>query len=340
VTVNVRYLYVILIRASMGIHKSLTFKKFFEQAQRDVWSEIERRIKDEDMLYALKGGKMLRPAMLLLSFRVCTGGGNEGYEKAVESAMGVELAHSASLIHDDIMDGDVNRRGKPALYIKSGIGSAILTGHRMINIAFRISLDHGIKNAQIFLDTWNHTLIGQIKDVDFASHLDKIFNGGHSPEILLREYFKIIDMKTASLFAAACRAGAIEAQAPEEIILLLRDYGREIGLAYQLADDLVDIAEGRIEEGIIMPLIKAYGNNLKDDTIQLLMNGGTTIENELRRRGMDLTKIYEDEIRRHVKKAQKIAVSPLIPNSIYKPLLKEAPAYITNKMAEKVGVLI
>jgi geranylgeranyl pyrophosphate synthase len=322
------------------MHKSLTFKEFFEHAQRDVRREIDRRIKDEDMLYALEGGKLLRPAMLLLSFRACNAGGDTSYERAVESAIGVELAHSASLVHDDIMDGDIKRRGKPALHIKSGVANAILTGHRMINIAFRISLDHGLQNAQIFLDTWNHTLIGQIKDVDFTYHLDKILNGGHSPEILLREYFKIIDMKTASLFAAACRAGAIEADASQDVKSLLRKYGREIGLAYQLADDLVDIAEGKIEEGIIMPLIKACGNNLNEDAIQLLMNGGTTIENELKRRGMNLTKIYEGEIKRHVKKAQEISMSPLIPLSRYKPLLKEAPSYITNKMAEKIGVLI
>jgi len=323
----------------MSIEKLLTFQEFVAHVQDEVRREIDEKIKDKDMRYALEGGKMLRPIMLILSFRVCNGG-DDRYEKALESALGIELAHSASLVHDDIMDGDVSRRGKPALYIKNGIGSAILTGHRMISKAFRISVEHGLENAMIFLDTWDKTLVGQIEDIDLNEHLEKIFNGGNSSELLIKEYFNVIEMKTASLFATACRAGAIEAKAPPEIISLMAEYGRNVGLAYQLADDLVDIAEGRLEEGIIMPLINAYGKNLSGELIEMLKDGRISIEEELKKRGTNLQEVYKQGIIKYVRKAQEIANSPLIPDSIYKPLLKEAPAYITNKMAEKVGVEI
>jgi len=141
----------------MRLHHQ-TFVQFFEWVREEVKREIDRRIKDENIKYALEGGKMLRPALLLLSFKACNGS-EENYYRALESAVGVELAHSASLIHDDIMDNDVERRGKPALHVKTGIGPAILIGHKMISMAFQISLNHGMRDAQIFLDAWNDTLV-------------------------------------------------------------------------------------------------------------------------------------------------------------------------------------
>ncbi|KAA0002614.1 MAG: hypothetical protein DRN33_00780 [Thermoplasmata archaeon] len=323
----------------MSIEKLLTFQEFVAHVQDEVQREINEKIKDKDIRYALEGGKMLRPVMLILSFRACNGG-DDRYEKALESALGIELAHSASLVHDDIMDGDTTRRGKPSLYVKNGIGSAILTGHRMISKAFRISVEHGLENAMIFLDTWDKTLIGQTEDIDLNAHLENILNGGNSSELLIKEYFNVIEMKTASLFATACRAGAIEAKAPPEIISLMAEYGRNVGLAYQLADDLVDIAEGRLEEGIIMPLLNVYGKNINKEIIEMLKDGRISIEDELRKRGTNLQDVYKNGIVKYVRKAQEMANSPLIPDSIYKPLLHEAPAYITNKMAEKVGVTI
>ena len=314
----------------------MTFTDFFQWAQEEVKKEIEKRVQDEDMRYALAGGKMLRPTMLLLSFRACNGE-NERYPRALESAVGVELAHSASLIHDDIMDKDVERRGKPALHVKKGIGAAILTGHKMINMAFRISLSHGIEDAEIFLDTWNETLVGQLKDIDFTAHLEHIIRG-ESPENLIREYFRIIRMKTASLFATACRAGAIEAEASDELRMHMKEYGKEVGVAYQLADDFVDLIEGKMEEGIILPIIKVYGK--VDDTIIQKIEDGNLIREALKKNGSSLKEIYVGEIRKHVSKAKELASSPLIENSIYKELLKEAPSYIVNAMTKSIKVII
>lgn len=322
----------------MPIEKTLTFSEFFKTAQEEIRKEIAK-INDEDIQYAMEGGKLLRPIMLLLAYRACNGK-EENYERALESAVGVELAHSASLVHDDIMDGDAIRRGKPALHVVRGVGTAILVGHKMISMAFRISLKHGLENAKIFLDTWDETLVGQLKDIDFTAHLEDILNGGN-PNNLLKEYFKIIEMKTASLFAAACRAGAIEAGASDEVILLLKEYGKEVGIAYQLADDLVDIVQGKIEEGIIMPIIKAFGNHVNKNILQKLKeNGGIILEETLRKNGLDLKEIYREEIEKHIRRAEELASSPLIPEGIYKDLLKEAPRYIVNAMICNIGMTI
>ena len=95
-------------------------------------------------------------------------------------------------------------------------------------------------------------------------------------------------MKTASLFAAACRAGAIEAKASPKLINLMREYGAEVGIAYQLADDLVDILNGKFEEGLIMPIIRVYGDSLDHHLIEKLKQNGTDIlEETLRRSGYE-----------------------------------------------------
>ena len=319
--------------------RTITFQEFFREVQEEVWREIEHNIHDEDMLYALEGGKMLRPAMLMLSFRACDGA-DEYYRYALESAMGMELAHSASLIHDDIMDDDDERRGKLALHVAKGLGTAILIGHKMISHAFRISLSHGLENAWIFLDTWEETLVGQLKDIDMNAHLEKFLNG-HNPEEMLKEYFNIIEMKTASLFATACRAGAIEARVGEELRELMRAYGKEVGMAYQLADDLVDIANGKLEEGIIIPLIRAYGKNIRKELLEMLKeNGAHILEEVLSRNGFDLKKVYLEEIRKRIASAVELASSPLIPDTPYKELLKEAPAYIVNAMISNVDMVV
>ena len=316
--------------------RQTTFPEFFKWVQEEVKREIDRRIKDENIRYALEGGKRLRPAMLLLSFKACNGS-NENYYKALESAVGVELAHSASLIHDDIMDNDMIRRGRPALHVKVGIGPAILIGHKMINMAFQISLNHGMRDAQIFLDAWNDTLIGQLKDIDFTAHLEKIMRG-ESPEKLIREYFKIIEMKTASLFATACRAGAIEAEADEELIETMQEYGREVGIAYQLADDFVDLMEGKTEEGIILPIIKIYGS--VDEELLKKLQEGNLLSEAIKKHIEGLKEIYKEEIRKHIERAKEIASLNVIPDSEYKELLKEAPHYIVNAMMENIGVTI
>lgn len=325
----------------MSLSHVLTFEEFVADMQDEVRATIDREVTDEDMRYAVEGGKLLRPVMLILSFKACSNGQRDQlYQQALESAVGIELAHSASLLHDDIMDDDATRRGKAALHVEKGVGNAILTGHRMISKAFRISVEHGRQNARIFLDTWDDTLVGQLRDIDLNAHLERIFQQENSTELLMEEYIRVIEMKTASLFATACRAGAIEAQASEDVRSTMAEYGRNVGLAYQIADDMVDIAQGKMEEGIIMPLLKAFGTDVDEQTIELLEKGKLSIKEELEKKGTSLKEVYEQGIQRYVRRSQEIADSSSIPDSPYRALLCEAPVYIANKMTEKIGVTI
>jgi geranylgeranyl pyrophosphate synthase len=250
--------------------------------------------------------------------------------------VGVELAHNASLVHDDIIDGDEKRRGELAYYIRAGIDNAILIGHKMLAIGFNIALAHGKKFAKLYVDSWDLTLAGQLKEVNFNT---KDINGNQamsrSSKFFLL-YADIIDMKTATLFSAACEGAAYEANASEHVAKLLADYGRAIGLAYQLADDLVDLEKGEMIDSVILPLM----NRLEKKSIK---NGSMTaqkLKKKIEENSSEIKKLYLDEIRKHVQYAQNLSQSDLLPTNEYKKILQEAPAHIINQMLKEIDIVI
>lgn len=317
----------------------LALDDFFESTKGDLEKKIATTITDKKIILILNHGKRLRPLLAHLSFKVCTGGKETPYQyqKALEGAVAIELAHTASLVHDDIIDKDKERRGKPAFYIKEGIPNALLLGHRMLAIGFNIALNHGDESAKLYIDTWNEILSGELKEVNFNKK--EIKNNSHEISIkskIFTEYNKIINMKTASLFSSACKAGAIEAEASGEILTILANYGREIGLAYQLADDLVDLENGEMLDSVIVPLL----NRLENKTVNNNSFKLRAIRKKLAKNSSKIKQMYIGEIKRHVKKAEKLSKSEKIPPSSYKDLLIEAPVYIINKMLREIKIAI
>jgi len=311
---------------------NLSVDIFFKKIIEDVNTEIENRINDPIIKSVLEGGKRLRPMLMLLCYHACNGKekNNGNYKKALEGAVSVELAHNASLVHDDIIDRDTERRGKPSLYVRNGVDTALLIGHKMIAAGFDIALNHGPDIAKVYVDTWNKALSGEILEV-------KINNNGkeeYSKENLLKMYYNIIDQKTASLFESACMSGALEAKASWEIAKTLGQYGREIGMAYQLADDLVDLENGERIDSVIGPLLKMIeGNNGKITNFLL--------KRKLVKNTDKIKAIYLNKIKEHLDNAESIIrKSEHIPNNIYKKLLLEAPRYIVNRMLREINITI
>ena len=311
---------------------NLSVDIFFKKIIEDVNTEIENRINDPIIKSVLEGGKRLRPMLMLLCYHACNGkernSGN--YKKALEGAVSIELAHNASLVHDDIIDRDTERRGKPSLYVRNGVDTALLIGHKMIAAGFDIALSHGPDIAKVYVDTWNKALSGEILEV-------KMNNNGkeeYSKENLLKMYYNIIDQKTASLFESACMSGALEAKASWDIAKTLGQYGREIGMAYQLADDLVDLENGERIDSVIGPLLKMIeGNNGKITNFLL--------KRKLVKNTDKIKAIYLNKIKEHLDKAESIIrKSELIPNNTYKKLLLEAPRYIVNRMLREINITI
>jgi geranylgeranyl pyrophosphate synthase len=308
---------------------------FFDETLGHVEEKISNTISDEKIKNVLNGGKRLRSLLAQLSFKACTAGKDthEQYQKSLEGSVSIELAHGASLVHDDIIDKDVERRGRPAFHIKEGIGKALLMGHKMLAHGFDIALSHGKEVAKLYVDSWNEVVCGEIDEVDFNKNGSKRMLS--VKEQIFDAYYKIIDLKTAALFSSACKAGALEADMAGDILKVFADYGREIGLAYQLADDLVDLANGEMIDSVIIPLLNRLENKPKIGAFKKREIKKLFAKNEEK-----IKKFYIDEIKRHVKNAEELSNSDFIPKSSYKDFMLEAPTYIINRMLGEINTTI
>jgi geranylgeranyl diphosphate synthase type I len=313
-------------------------EEFFDDTYHQVENKISTTIPDERIVDILQGGKRLRSLLQQLSFKACTKGSEteEQFQRSLEGTVSIELAHGASLVHDDIIDKDAVRRGKPSFHIKEGIGKALLMGHRMLAHGFDIALSHGKDVAKLYVESWNEVVNGEIHEVDFNKKSKTKEHQMSTKEQIFEAYGRIIDMKTASLFSSACKSGALEANMTGDILRVFADYGREIGLAYQLADDLVDLANGEMIDSVIVPLL----NRLESKTSKLGAFKKREIKKKFAKNKDKIRQFYMDEIKKHVKAAEDLSKNKSIPDSQYKDLLGEAPTYIINRMLSEIKVTI
>jgi len=177
------------------------------------------------------GGKALRPALALLSVRAA----GEPAERGVPAAVAVELVHNFSLLHDDIMDGDTERRHRPTAWTVFGTPAAILAGDALLALAQDILLEDGGPQgrwaARCLLAAVQRLISGQSADMEFEQR--------HS--VSMDECLTMAGDKTAALMACACSIGAIFTGAPPSLAMSLADFGSHTGLAFQLVDDLLGI---------------------------------------------------------------------------------------------------
>jgi geranylgeranyl diphosphate synthase, type I len=177
------------------------------------------------------GGKALRPALALLSARAAM----VAPERGVPAAMAVELVHNFSLLHDDIMDRDTERRHRPTAWTVYGVGAAILAGDAMLALAQDILLEdtqpQGLWAARCLSAAVQRLIAGQGADLAFEQRDD----------VTLAECEQMAGDKTAALMACACSIGAIHVGAPPGVAMGLAGFGAHAGLAFQLTDDLLGI---------------------------------------------------------------------------------------------------
>jgi geranylgeranyl diphosphate synthase, type II len=177
------------------------------------------------------GGKRLRPLMVLAS---CDMFGGDA-EMAIHPAIGIELFHNFTLLHDDLMDQAPLRRGKETVYKKWNANIAILAGDTMFAMANRYMLKTKPDAIGEILDLFNQTAVevceGQQYDMNFENRND----------VSIAEYLEMIRLKTAVLIAASLKIGAIVAGASLRDATLIYDFGIRIGIAFQLMDDLLDV---------------------------------------------------------------------------------------------------
>ena len=198
-----------------------------------------------------QGGKMLRPVLALLAAGAC--GGIKA--DSVRFAAASELIHKSTLLHDDVVDGASLRRGRPTVMSILNGPASVLVGDYWLVKAIRCILEaerYSERVIRLFSKTLSDLAEGELLQLQKASNADTT----------REDYIRIIYSKTASLFEAAVLSGAVSADAPEEWTAALAGYARNLGLAFQIKDDIFDYAGG---EGIGKPV----GIDLQEQKITL-----------------------------------------------------------------------
>lgn len=179
------------------------------------------------------GGKRLRPVLTLAVADAL----DADVEDALRPALGVELYHNFTLLHDDIMDNSPTRRGRQAVWKKWDIAQAILSGDTMFSVAIDCILNscYGDSQRISLIECFNKTALavdcGQQYDMDFERR----------EEVSVDEYINMISLKTGALLAGACRMGAICGNATSDICDAFHSYGINLGIAFQIQDDILDV---------------------------------------------------------------------------------------------------
>jgi geranylgeranyl diphosphate synthase type II len=214
----------------------------FNEIQSVITAEVEKKIEHlsgsdlknlyQPIGYALSmGGKRLRPAMVLLAYNMF----RENIREALPVAMAVEVFHNFTLLHDDIMDKAEMRRNNPSVYKKYNENIAILSGDAMSIMAYISLLESTSVQLPALIRLFSQTALevceGQQYDMDFETSL----------EVSIADYLEMIRLKTAVLLAASLKLGALAANAPAKAADQLYNLGLNLGIAFQLQDDLLDV---------------------------------------------------------------------------------------------------
>jgi len=202
--------------------------KEVEAKMREVVGDHNETLATAIDLLVKAGGKRLRPIITLLATRF----NKVDQQKAIALAAAVEMLHTATLVHDDLIDNALFRRGHPTLNANWSPSATVLTGDYMFARSSGFAAEtENVRVIKIFSATLMTIVNGE---------LHQFFNNGHNRPPSREEYFQRIFAKTASLFASGAETGAILANLPETQIRALHDYGYYLGMAFQIMDDVLD----------------------------------------------------------------------------------------------------
>ncbi len=230
------------------------------------WSEFHAPLR-----YACDGGKRIRPLILVLSAECIKSKKVE--PEAYLAASAIELLHTESIIHDDIIDEENQRRGKPSFHVKYGYNSSILTADFVLGVILNISSK--LKDARI---------INELSNAATKMSEGEMMEIRLSKETAITEddYIKVLEFKTASLFEASAKIGAITGGGDEDQIHAMTSFGNLLGIAYQIHDDLIDWNN---ENRLFNILVRKNGKptDFVDQMDKLYQSYASKAKNELRK---------------------------------------------------------
>lgn len=236
-------------------HVDMIKEAVIEQTLAQVFDNIEFTAEPKGLYDPLRymigiGGKRIRPRLCLTAYGLYK---DEFADGILDAAAAVEVFHTFTLIHDDIMDNAPIRRGQPTVWKKWSVNTAVLSGDVMNIDSYRRLANINPSALPAALKLFNTTAAqvceGQQLDMEFES----------CPKVKMTEYMKMIGLKTGVLIACAAKMGAIIADAPKKDADLLYDYGYDLGIAFQIADDYLDTF------GDVKTFGKAIGGDILND---------------------------------------------------------------------------
>lgn len=242
------------------------------------WSEFHAPLR-----YACDGGKRIRPLILLLSSECINS--KKPDSDAYLAASAIELLHTESIIHDDIIDEENQRRGKPSFHVKYGYNSSILTADFVLGIILNIGSK--LKDARIVNELSNAATRmseGEMMEI----RLNK------SPDITDDDYIKVLEYKTASLFETSAKVGAIIGGGSDDQVRAMTSFGNLLGIAYQIHDDLIDWNNENRLFNMLVRKKNGRSQVLVDQMDKLYQSYAAKAKNELRKISSD------SEARRHL----------------------------------------
>src|SRR4029077_8817262 len=207
-------------------------KDYLEKINRAIEAELNRYSDSRfhgPLRYALEGGKRIRPLLLLLAAEAA---GRADDDKVLDAAVAVELLHAESIIHDDIIDQEASRRGRAAFHVRYGYSTSLLTADFVFAMILAIAARYPDRRVAT---TISHAAMNMCEGEYAELTID--------PEVYKldwEEYLEVISKKTAALFETAVRLGALLSEDPPITIGALAQYGRYLGIAYQIHDDILD----------------------------------------------------------------------------------------------------
>lgn len=217
-------------------------------------------------------GKMLRPILTLFSAKICNDGRTNA--ESISSAASVEILHNATLLHDDVADGAATRRGQPTVLSKYGPVPAVLVGD------FWLAKAVGLLTSSSHLQWVVNICAGTLIDLAEGEMLQQ--QKAFSSDTTSEDYLRIIYCKTASLFETACKMGAVSVDASPDLVRAAGKYGRALGMAFQIQDDILDYvgddATGKPvgidlrEQKITLPLLGAIELSGDDGRIRSMIH--------------------------------------------------------------------
>ncbi len=234
----------------MGIEESIkTYGAKIDELLKELIPPNKKDYLSEPIWHHMHtGGKRVRPALCLITCEALGGNPSE----AIHFALAVETLHNMFLMHDDIEDGDTMRRDQPTVWVKYGTANAINAGDYLLACAYKsvlaspVSLERKLKLLQVLTLTYEKTVEGQALDI----------NARAAEDFSVGQYMNMVELKTGYYLACGMVGGAIVAGVSDAVVENIWMLGKNMGPAFQIRDDLIDLTQGKGRGGVIGSDIK------------------------------------------------------------------------------------